>query len=43
MNDYVKVKIKWKNKFYKTYAKSGYKCNDYDYDDIKIPVIPPLF
>ena len=29
MNDYVKVKIKWKNKFYKTYAKSGYKCNDY--------------
>ena len=29
MNDYVKSKIKCKNQLYKTYAKNGYKCNDY--------------
>ena len=29
MNDYVKGKIKWKNLLHKTYAKNGYKWNDY--------------
>ena len=29
MNDYVKGKIKWKNQFYKTNAKNGYKSNEY--------------
>ena len=29
MNDYMKGKIKCKNQLYKTYAKNGYRCNDY--------------
>ena len=29
MNDFVKIKIKWKNQLYNTYAKNGYKFNDH--------------
>ena len=28
MTDFVKGKIKWKNQFYKTHTKSGYKCDN---------------
>ena len=29
MNDFLKSKIKWKNKLSKIYTKNGYRCNDY--------------
>ena len=29
MNDFVKIKIKWKNQLYNTYTKNGYKFNDH--------------
>ena len=29
MNDFVKIKFKWKNQLYQIYTKNGYKCNDY--------------